>query len=130
MPDPAAWLAKAERDLLNVSNNIAAAETPWDTVCFHAQQGTEKTPKALLTAYGQVPPRTHDLVALLAQAADHVPALAELEADCRALTVFAVSSRYPDDLFEPDEADGRAMAEAVGRVRALVLAHLPLHGPT
>lgn len=31
------WLAKAEHDLLNIKNNLTAAEVPWDTVCFHAQ---------------------------------------------------------------------------------------------
>jgi len=125
VPDAAAWLARAERDRLNVANNVAAAETPWDTVCFHAQQAAEKTPEALLAAHGHVPPRTHDLVALLARCVEDEPALADLEADCRSLTVFAVSSRYPDDLFEPEEADGRAMAEAAHRVRGRVLACLP-----
>jgi HEPN domain-containing protein len=36
-----AWLAKAEHDLLNIENNLAA-QVPWDTVCFHAQQAAEK----------------------------------------------------------------------------------------
>ena len=32
------WLNKAENDLLNVDNNLAAQEVPCDTVCFHCQQ--------------------------------------------------------------------------------------------
>ncbi|MFC1833890.1 HEPN domain-containing protein [Thermodesulfobacteriota bacterium] len=36
------WLAKAENDLLNIRNNLSAAEVPWDTVCFHAQQTAER----------------------------------------------------------------------------------------
>ena len=36
-----AWLQKAEHDLLNVENNLAASRTPWGTVCFHAHpEGT------------------------------------------------------------------------------------------
>ncbi len=31
-----AWLAKADNDLLNIDNNLAAEHVPWDTVCFHA----------------------------------------------------------------------------------------------
>jgi len=31
------WIRKAEADLLNIRNNLAATEIPWDTVCFHAQ---------------------------------------------------------------------------------------------
>lgn len=57
-----AWIAKAENDLLNIRNNLAAQHVPWDTVCFHAQQAAEKLLKALLVYHGQSPSRTHDLV--------------------------------------------------------------------
>ena len=40
------WLAKADNDLLNIQNNLASREIPWDTVCFHAQQCGEKALKA------------------------------------------------------------------------------------
>lgn len=121
VPDALAWVVKAERDLLNIANNVAADETPWDTVCFHAQQAAGRLLKALLTDRGSVPPYTHDLVALLALCTEHEPGLADLETDCRSLTVFAVSSRYPDDVFDPDEADGRAMEPAALRVQSRVL---------
>jgi len=120
-----AWLVKAEHDLLNIENNLAAAHIPWDTVCYHAQQAAEKVLKAFLVHHGQQPPRTHDLVALLTRCSEINPSLAGLEEDCRDLTFFAVSARYPDDLYEPDEADGRAMVAAVGRVRKSVLDTLP-----
>jgi HEPN domain-containing protein len=32
------WLRKAEQDLQNIRNNLAADNIPTDTVCFHAQQ--------------------------------------------------------------------------------------------
>lgn len=36
-PDPsAAWIDKADNDILNVENNLASNRIPWDTVCFHA----------------------------------------------------------------------------------------------
>ncbi len=120
-----AWLRKAEHDLLNVENNLAAEHVPWDTICYHAQPAAEKCLKALLVHRGEVPPRTHDLVALLARCVAHAPDLADLEADARNLTAFAVGARYPDDLFEPTEDDGRAMTEAARRLRARVLAFLP-----
>jgi HEPN domain-containing protein len=34
----AQWLKKADNDLLNVRNNLAARKVPYDTVCFHCQQ--------------------------------------------------------------------------------------------
>lgn len=43
-----AWLRKADNDLLNAENNLAATRAPWDTVCFHAQQAAEKVLKAFL----------------------------------------------------------------------------------
>ncbi|MHB1046373.1 MAG: HEPN domain-containing protein [Thermoanaerobaculia bacterium] len=61
----AAWLEKADSDLLCIENNVAASRVPWDAVVFHAQQAGEKVLKALLVAAGAPVPRTHDLVALL-----------------------------------------------------------------
>lgn len=54
----AAWLRKAESDWLNIGNNLAAPRVPWDTVCFHAHQATEKTLKALIVQRGRQPRRT------------------------------------------------------------------------
>jgi hypothetical protein len=48
-----AWLRKADHDLLNIQNNLAAKDIPWDTVCFHAQQAAEKVLKAFLVARGR-----------------------------------------------------------------------------
>jgi HEPN domain-containing protein len=38
----AAWLVKAENDVLNIENNLPARIIPWDTICFHAQQAAGK----------------------------------------------------------------------------------------
>jgi HEPN domain-containing protein len=62
-----AWLRKANHDLLNIENNLAAKDIPWDTVCFHAQQVAEKVLKAFLVHHRYDLLKTHDLVALLAQ---------------------------------------------------------------
>jgi HEPN domain-containing protein len=124
----AAWMAKGDHDILNIENNLAAVSVPWDTVCFHAQQAAEKFLKAFLVSRGQLPPRTHDLVALLADCAEHDPSLASLETDSRTLTSYAVGSRYPGDLFEPSEAEGRRMAAIARRIRDEILRRLPQAG--
>lgn len=108
------WIRKAEHDLLNIKNNPAAKETPWDTLCFHAQQAVEKLLKAFLISRGRDVMRTHDLVALLTECVELDPSLASLEQDCRKLTYFAVSARYPDDVYEPGEQDGRDMIGSDG----------------
>jgi HEPN domain-containing protein len=120
-----AWLRKADHDLLNIENNLAAKDIPWDTVCFHAQQAAEKTLKAFLAYHGRDLSRTHDLVALLTQCVEHESNLRDLETDCRKLTSYGVTARYPSDLFEPTEIDGRAMVAAVQRVRMTILPLLP-----
>jgi HEPN domain-containing protein len=122
---PAAWVAKAEHDLLNIENNLAAPRVPRDTVCFHAQQVGEKLLKAFLLSRGRPAPRTHDLVALLAWCAEEDPGLAGCEADCRRLTAYAVGARYPVDLYEPQESEGREMVAAARRLRAELLGRLP-----
>ena len=95
------------------------------TVCFHAQQAAEKVLKAFLVCHGRGLSKTHDLVALLSQCAECEASLTELESDCRKLTSYGVSARYLDDLFEPDEADGREVVAAAHRVRTKILALLP-----
>lgn len=120
-----AWLRKAEHDLLNIENNLAAKDIPWDTVCFHAQQAAEKILKAFLVSRGCDLSKTHDLVALLTRCVECDAGLTALESDCRKLTSYGVAARYPDDLFEPGEADGRDVVEAAYRVRTKILALLP-----
>jgi HEPN domain-containing protein len=120
-----AWLHKADHDLLNIDNNLAAKEIPWDTVCFHAQQVAEKLLKAFLVSQGRDLSKTHDLVALLALCVECNTGLAVLESDCRKLTSYGVAARYPDGLFEPSEADGRDVVAAAHRVRTTILSLLP-----
>ena len=131
MPVPesnyASWLKKAENDLLNIENNLSAERTPWDTVCFHAQQAAEKYLKAYLAYHGVNIKRTHDLVALLSVAVEFDKNLRSLEQDCRRLTYYAVSARYPDDLYEPGETDAREMIEANSRVREAIISRLADH---
>ena len=57
--------------------------------------------------------KTHDLVALLAQCSTIDRRLSDLETDFRKLTSYGVSARYPNDLFEPGEPDGRELVSAI-----------------
>ncbi len=61
----AAWIEKAEHDLLSIRNNLAADQVPWDVVCFHAQQAAEKLLKGFLVHGGRSARKTHDLVSFL-----------------------------------------------------------------
>ncbi len=120
----AAWVEKAEHDLLVIRNNLSADEVPWDMVCFHAQQAAEKLLKAFLVHGGLLPPRTHDLVALLGECVELEAALGGLEDDCKLLTTYAAETRYPDDFYEPDEKEARRAHEAALSIRSAILEEL------
>ena len=118
------WVEKAEHDLLVIRNNLAADEVPWDMVCFHAQQAAEKLLKGFLVQGGRLPPRTHDLVALLGECVELQAGLEPLEDDCKLLTIYAVEPRYPDDFREPEETEARHAYEASLRIRSAILKRL------
>lgn len=120
-----AWLVKAANDMLNIENNLAAENIPWDTVCFHAQQAAEKTIKAYLAYHSMPITRTHDLVALLSKATVVESNLEQLRTSCQRLNYYAVSSRYPDDLFEPDEKEGKEMVTISRKIQEAVREVLP-----
>jgi HEPN domain-containing protein len=116
-----AWIRKSSNDFLCIENNVSASDVPWDAVAFHAQQAVEKLLKALLVRHGLVPPRTHDLVSILAICVEFVPSLSVFESECEQLTVRAVRSRYPDDREEITEADARKLVEGALRMRSAIL---------
>jgi HEPN domain-containing protein len=117
---PAAWVAKADHDLL------AAAEIPWDTVCFHAQQAGEKLLRAYLLMYNVPPERTHDWVKLLSRCITTDPSLADLESECVLLSGYGVLPRYPDDLTDLDEAAAQTLVTAAERIRTRIVPLLQL----
>lgn len=115
--DPAAWMGKADEDLLCIDNNLAAARVPWELVAYHAQQAAEKALKALLVRHRQDVPFTHDLVRLLNQCAGVAPTLAAHGAACRELNRCALPSRYPGDAPGVTEDEAR---DVVGKARRIV----------
>jgi HEPN domain-containing protein len=126
--DPSAWIAKAENDLLNIRNNLASASTPWDTVCYHAQQAAEKMLKAFLVSRGRAPAPVHDLVAILSDCAALDRALAKLEPECRLLARYATRARYPARGMEPAAAEGQAAFAAAQKIRGAILPLLAFRG--
>ena len=120
------WIDRAESDLLNVANNVAAEQVPWDTVCFHCQQAVEKYLKAVLVILEEQVPRIHDLEQLLDLVKVNLPELAECREDLRWLTTWAVASRYPVEAMDarPGEADGRRAQAVSGRVRSICRTYL------
>lgn len=115
------WMLKAENDLLNVSNNLHADQTPWDTVCFHCQQAVEKYIKAVLIVHEQEIPRTHDLEHLCNLVQSWTPEVEEHRNELRWLTAYAIISRYPVEIEDvpPNEKEGNRAYQLAKSIRAL-----------
>jgi HEPN domain-containing protein len=118
-----AWFSRAEGDLLNVENNLASPNVPWETVLFHSHQATEKYLKGVLVKNNAVVPKTHDLVARLRVANQFVAGLKVFEPDCSMVSALYLSSRYPETS-DPSEAQARAALALARSIRAVILQSL------
>jgi len=110
------WLNKAENDLLNVDNNLAAQEVPCDTVCFHCQQAVEKILKAFLVAHDKSYPITHDLLLILEHILSINPQAEILRPTLAMLNPYSVAVRYPDTDFVPALIDAQEARSAAGDI--------------
>ena len=116
------WIEKAEGDYATAQRELRARKLPnYDAACFHAQQMAEKYLKAFLQFNELVPPRSHDLVELLALALSFQPYLVILEPDLKSLNAFAVQFRYPGQSAEKADARSALAAAKVIRVQLRVL---------
>lgn len=115
------WLRKAEHDLLNISNNLAAESVPTDTVCFHAQQAIEKLLKGMLVANGRNIAKTHDLVKLLTDVSDLVPELLPLEDQLEEISEYGVGVRYPDDFYEPTFQEANLAYSIALQIQSIIM---------
>jgi len=112
------WVDKAEGDYATARRELLARRQPnYDAACFHAQQCAEKYLKALLQEAGHAIVRTHNLEALARPLMAAYPVLEGLVSGFRALTAYAVESRYPG------KSSDRALArDAFAQCRAVRLA--------
>ena len=125
---PERWLENARADLA-----LARVQLPpgglYEHLCFHAQQAAEKMLKALQVSHGVQPRKTHDLLDLLGECLELEPRVDALGPGCILLNRYSVDVRYPQPFAEPDEAEGRAAAEAAQQLYAAILLHLPSARP-
>jgi HEPN domain-containing protein len=72
---------------------------PYEIVCYHCQQATEKLLKGLMVKYGIELRKTHDLGLLAEQLADKIEIPERIYDICDELTPYGVKIRYPQELF-------------------------------
>ncbi|MGA2539993.1 MAG: HEPN domain-containing protein [Verrucomicrobiota bacterium] len=95
------WLTKATHDLQNAQIVSAAADAPLDTAIYHCQQAAEKSLKGWLAWRGITLVKTHDLIQLVAEAADVTPDFVKFEQAAEILTPYVSAFRYPGLTDEP-----------------------------
>ena len=110
-------LEKAENDLIAARATLATGKA-FDTVCFHAQQATEKSIKAILALHDVGYPWRHDLAELLELVKPFAPDLEPLSDGIAAMTPYAVEARYYRS-FRPGEDEARRTLATAGEVNAL-----------
>ncbi len=88
------WLKTAADDLDWTRANIHGKI--WYGACFSAQQAAEKALKAFLLFKGQKIKKIHSLNALLEECKEIDSSFEQLRTGCARLTVYYVTTRYPD----------------------------------
>lgn len=122
------WLTKAEHDLWMAETALEKPDSPGDMVSFHAQQCTEKCLKAALV-WAQVDfPKTHNLRLLVDLLGPIWPEMPFSSSEASRLTLYAVSSRYPDEWREVSREEAEQTVEMAKRVREAVRRFLQTKG--
>ncbi len=89
-----AWLIVVDRDVKAIRNNLYGPEPEPQMAAYHCQQAVEKLAKTLLVAAGTMPPKSHDIDALVARLPAGHPLIERIAALAH-LTAFISAPRYP-----------------------------------
>jgi HEPN domain-containing protein len=114
------WLFRANEDIAVIDNLInSGIENYTSTICFHAQQASEKFLKAFLVNHDVDFPRTHDLDFLLLEC-QKINKEPFLDINLKDLTEFGVSVRYPDDFYIPSVSEAVEYHQIAKEIKAIV----------
>jgi HEPN domain-containing protein len=108
------WLRHAESDLA-VARLGKRDKVLLETLCFHAQQATEKSLKAVLVHKCIVFPPTHDLALIITIIQNHNFPLPKWLMETAILTDYAVGTRYPGPWDEVTEEEYLHALEIAGK---------------
>ncbi|MGH7151621.1 MAG: HEPN domain-containing protein [Planctomycetota bacterium] len=116
------WLRKAAEDLRVAEILLKSGDPaiPYGAICFHAQQAAEKYLKGWLVSRGRPAPRTHSLLYLVSRAEGVDGRFRGLREIAERLTPFAVASRYPGDIPDPEEPEALKAIERAKAIRDFV----------
>ena len=92
------WLEYASNDLRVASHMFENMHPkPLEIVCYHCQQCVEKALKGYLIDHDVEPPYIHDLEKLCLMCMEYDTSFESFLKQCRDMTEYAASSRYPSN---------------------------------
>jgi HEPN domain-containing protein len=120
----AEWLRLAEMDLDVAIYLFGHQKIPVEIICYHSQQAAEKYIKALMVLFGEIPPKTHNLIDLARICKDR--GIAEeiwdgMAKEVVGLNRFGTVPRYPSKI-ELSEADARRAVSDATKIREAITA--------
>ena len=122
------WIEKAEHDYSAAIRLLSSddPETPFDVICFHAQQCAEKYLKALCVFRRQTVPRSHDLLELLPILPEAIRLTLSSD-EIAELNPFAVEARYPGFSENVARNDAGRAVDICGKIRSACSKYLGIN---
>ena len=111
--DWALWFEYAENDLEAAKILSVQLKPKYEIICYHCQQGAEKTLKGFIASKNGRLQKTHDLVVLCETCADYDPDFEQIITNCSDLTIYASEVRYPNILEIEDYQMQNAINDAL-----------------
>jgi HEPN domain-containing protein len=112
------WIQIADDDLYSAKTLNESVRKPYEIICYHCAQATEKYLKGYLAYNDIIPPNTHNLLFLHELCVGKENSFEIIRTECSLLNRFANEIRYPHRI-EVKEEDVSYSISAVERIRDL-----------
>jgi HEPN domain-containing protein len=112
------WFEIAEDDLYSAQILYEQVRKPYEIICYHCAQSTEKYLKGFLTYNDVIPEKTHNLLLLLELCIGRDVSFGNIRTECSLLNKFTNEIRYPHKI-EINKEDVDYSVNAVKRIKSM-----------
>ena len=124
------WILKANKDLTSAEHELTFGDDAvTETICFHSQQAAEKFLKAYLVYLEISFTKTHEIGELITKCELKDNEIATLKEEADILTDYAVTVRYPDDVYVPEIEEAKEAYDLAIKVRDYILSKIEVSVP-
>jgi len=110
------WIQIAEDDLYSAKTLYGQVRKPYEIICYHCAQSTEKYLKGYLSYNDIIPEKTHNLLLLLELCIEKDKNFENIRTECSLLNRFTNEIRYPHRI-EIKKEDVDYSINSVERIR-------------